>query len=116
VNGVENLNKRPPKPTLFVQADRKNSMHWRLFATLAETAGQTEVDPGIEGSATLREAFDALLEAHPELEAEVLDEDEQLYEHVRLLVDGTDPFTDEGWTTTVDPDAELALFPPVSGG
>jgi molybdopterin synthase sulfur carrier subunit len=91
-------------------------MHWRLFATLAETAGQSEVDPGIEGEATLREAFDALLEVHPELEAEVLNDDEQLYEHVRLLVDGDDPFTGEGWTTTVAPDAELALFPPVSGG
>ena len=92
-------------------------MQWRLFATLSETAGQSEVDPGIDGSATLREAFDALLEAHPELEAEVLDDEEVLYDHVRLLVDGSDPFqAADGWATTLDPDAELALFPPVSGG
>jgi molybdopterin synthase sulfur carrier subunit len=92
-------------------------MQWRLFATLSETAGQSEVDAGIDGSATLREAFDALLEAHPELEAEVLDDEEELYDHVRLLVDGSDPFqTADGWATTLDSDAELALFPPVSGG
>jgi molybdopterin synthase sulfur carrier subunit len=92
-------------------------MEWRLFATLAEAAGDDEVAVGIEGEATLREAFDALLESCPEVESEVLDEDEQLYDHVRLLVDGTDPFREgEGWETTVDDGAELALFPPVSGG
>ena len=91
-------------------------MHWRLFATLAETAGEREVTLEIDGSATLREAFDALLERHPELEAEVLDDDEELYDHVRLLVEGSDPVTEAGWATTVDDGTELALFPPVSGG
>jgi molybdopterin synthase sulfur carrier subunit len=92
-------------------------MDWRLFATLSEAAGSDTVAVDIEGTATLREAFDALLEAHPDLEADVLDEDEQLYEHVRLLVDGEDPFqTAEGWETVVDGESELALFPPVSGG
>ncbi|MFB6233675.1 MAG: ubiquitin-like small modifier protein 1 [Haloarculaceae archaeon] len=91
-------------------------MEWRLFATLAEAAGEDTVEVGPEDEATLREAFDALLEAHPDLEPEVLDEDEQLYSHVRLLVDGKDPFQAEGWATVVDGDSELALFPPVSGG
>jgi len=91
-------------------------MEWRLFATLAEAAGDDAVTLDMAGEATLREAFDALLEAHPALEPEILDEDEQLYDHVRLLVDGKDPFQGEGWTTVVDEDTELALFPPVSGG
>jgi molybdopterin synthase sulfur carrier subunit len=92
-------------------------MEWRLFATLAEAAGGDTVTVGIDGEATLREAFDALLEANPDLEPEVLDEDEQLYDHVRLLVDGEDPFRSaDGWETVVDEGTELALFPPVSGG
>jgi len=91
-------------------------MEWRLFATLAEAAGDSTVTVDIAGEATLREAFDALLEAYPDLEPEVLDEDEQLYDHVHVLVDGSDPFIEEGWTTVVDEDTELALFPPVSGG
>lgn len=92
-------------------------MEWRLFATLSETAGEDRVSLDIEGKATLREAFDALLETHPDLAAEVLDDDETLYDHVRLLVDGGDPFTEaDGWETTVDSESELALFPPVSGG
>jgi molybdopterin synthase sulfur carrier subunit len=91
-------------------------MEWRLFATLAEAAGDDTVDLDVEGEATLREAFDALLEAYPDLEPEVLDEDEQLYDHVRLLVEGRDPFQAEGWATVIDEGTELALFPPVSGG
>jgi molybdopterin synthase sulfur carrier subunit len=92
-------------------------MDWRLFATLSETAGSGTVAVDIGGEATLREAFDALLEAHPELEGELLDAEEQLYDHVRLLVDGEDPFrAGEGWETVVDAESELALFPPVSGG
>jgi molybdopterin synthase sulfur carrier subunit len=92
-------------------------MQWRLFATLRETVGKNEVALDVGEDATLREAFDALLEAHPEVKSEVLDEDGQLYEHVRLLVDGSDPFASaEGWATTIPADSELALFPPVSGG
>jgi len=92
-------------------------MHWRLFATLAETAGETAVtvDPG--GDATVGDALDALLAAHPDLKADVLDEDGALYDHVRLLHEGRDPFAEaEGLDTPVAEGDELALFPPVSGG
>lgn len=92
-------------------------MEWRLFATLAEAAGDTEVSVDVESEATLGDAFDALLASYPALEDEVLDEDGDLAEHVRLLHDGRDPFAEEaGFDTTVEADDELALFPPVSGG
>jgi len=92
-------------------------MHWRLFATLAETAGDTEVsvDPGTD--ATVGDALAALLAAHPDLEADVLDEDGDLSDHVRLLHEGVDPVTEgSGLDTPVAEGDELALFPPVSGG
>jgi molybdopterin synthase sulfur carrier subunit len=92
-------------------------MRWKLFATLAEAAGdrEVEVDPGAD--TTLGDAFDALLDAHPELEAEVLDSDGNLQDHVRLLCDGTDPFVEaDGFETPIEDETELALFPPVSGG
>ena len=92
-------------------------MHWRLFATLAEAAGDTEVAVDLEDGATVGDAFDALLSAHPALEEEVLDEKGDLYDHVRLLHDGADPFTEaEGFGTPLEEGDELALFPPVSGG
>ncbi len=95
-------------------------MEWKLFATLAETAGEREVsvvgDAGAETPSTVGEALDALLSAHPELEAAVY-EDGELADHVRLLHEGADPFREgEGLATPVEDGDELALFPPVSGG
>jgi molybdopterin synthase sulfur carrier subunit len=96
-------------------------MRWRLFATLAEAAGDTTVEAApvdaSEDPVTVRQALDNLLEAHPALADEVLDEDGDLAEHVRLLCNGTDVRTTaEGLDAPVEPDDELAMFPPVSGG
>lgn len=89
-------------------------MEWRLFADLAERAGarRVTVDPGEE--ATVSEALSALFEAHPELRERVLD-DGTVAPHLTILNDG-DPVGEDGLEERVDPEAELALFPPVSGG
>lgn len=93
-------------------------MHWKLFATLAETAGGNEIAVSVSAAEpTVRDAFDALLDRYPELETQVLDEDGGLQDHLRLLCDGEDPFRSaDGWETAVEEQTELALFPPVSGG
>jgi len=91
-------------------------MEWKLFANLAETAGRKDVTLDLDGDATVGDALEALFEHHPDLKSDVY-EDGELAEHIRLLVDGTDPFeTGDGYETSLDADAELALFPPVSGG
>lgn len=90
-------------------------MHWRLFATLSETAGENRVS--IEDADTVGDALDALLSTHPALEDEILAADDSLVDHVRLLHDGKDPFAaGDGLATPVSAGDELALFPPVSGG
>ena len=90
-------------------------MQWKLFANLAETTGRKEVEVG-EG-ATFRDAFDALLERHPELREEVVDEDGGIREHIRVLRNESNPFVaDEGFDTELEAGDTLALFPPVSGG
>lgn len=97
-------------------------MEWKLFATLAETADGNEVAVDGENVSTVGEALDALLAAEPALADQVLTEGSSVSEgavreHLRLLVDGRDPFREgDGLDESVDDDAELALFPPVSGG
>lgn len=91
-------------------------MEWKLFAHLRDTAGDQHVAVDVEAGATVGQALDALVSQRPEL-AEELFEDGELADHIRLLVDGEDPFVaGDGLETTVEPETELALFPPVSGG
>jgi molybdopterin synthase sulfur carrier subunit len=92
-------------------------MQWKLFANLAETAGRKEIDVDAGEATTVREALDALFERHPDLRSLVCTDEGNLQDHIRLLVDGADPFAEaDGYDTELDTDAELALFPPVSGG
>lgn len=92
-------------------------MEWRLFATMAEAAGAERVAVEVGEDATVGDALDALLSEAPAIEERLYDADGEIYDHVRLLVDGESPFASgEGLAEPVDPDAELALMPAVSGG
>lgn len=91
-------------------------MRWKLFADLADVAGDREVDVAVEGQATVGEALDALLEARPALRERVLDDSDELHSHLTVLRNGADVANEDGLATPVDADDELALLPPVSGG
>ncbi len=91
-------------------------MHWKLFATLAEAAGNRTIELDGGTDETVGDALDTLLNAHPDLSAEVLNDDGEVADHINLLVDGTAVTTLDGLDTPIDDDTELALFPPVSGG
>lgn len=87
-------------------------MEWRLFADLAERAGDRRVEVDTEGGASVGDALEELLSDRPALEDRVLDADGELLEHVNVLCNGEDVALD----ATVEAGDELALFPPVSGG
>jgi molybdopterin synthase sulfur carrier subunit len=92
-------------------------MEWRLFANLGEAAGSKRVEVEAGPGDTFGDAFEQLLAAHPELEAEVLDDDGELRDHIRVLRNDHNPFVkDDGFETELEAGDELALFPPVSGG
>lgn len=92
-------------------------MEWKLFANLAETAGEREVEVDVAPGETFRDALDELFAVHPELEEEILDEDGEIYDHIRVLRNGENPFVkQDGFDTELAEGDELALFPPVSGG
>ena len=92
-------------------------MEWRLFANLAEAAGTKRVAVEAGPGDTFGEAFEQLLEAHPKLREEVLDDDGEIRDHIRVLRNDHNPFVkDEGYETVLKEGDELALFPPVSGG
>lgn len=91
-------------------------MEWKLFADLAEHAGDKYVPVDVEPGDTVGDALDALLADRAALADRVLTDDGDLEEHVNVLRNGQDVDAEAGLATTLEADDELALFPPVSGG
>lgn len=92
-------------------------MYWKLFADLAEVAGDGEVtvDPAVD-EPTVADALGALIEARPSMEARIYTDDGELEPHLNLLKNGETVRDGAGLSTPVAEGDELALFPPVSGG
>jgi molybdopterin synthase sulfur carrier subunit len=91
-------------------------MQWKLFADLAEVAGDREIRVDAEPGATVGDALDELLDAHPALRDRVLDDDGDVADHINVLRNGENVRAGDGLETTLEAGDELALFPPVSGG
>ncbi|MDS0299515.1 MoaD/ThiS family protein [Halogeometricum sp. S1BR25-6] len=87
------------------------TVRWRLFADLAEVAGDRETTVTVADDATVEDALDALLDGRDGLRVRVFD-DGTLAEHVNLLCNGEAASLSD----SVSENDELALFPPVSGG
>ena len=91
-------------------------MHWKLFADLAEIAGDDEIAVDVEATEpTIADGLDALIKVAPELESRIYTDDGALEPHLNLLQNGA-AVGDQGIQTALEADDELALFPPVSGG
>mgnify|MGYP006271902123 CR=1 FL=1 len=92
-------------------------MHWKLFADLAEVAGDKEVAVDLAtAEPTVADALSALIEVRPALEPRIYTDDGEIEPHLNLLQNGVNVQADKGLATPVAEGDELALFPPVSGG
>ena len=92
-------------------------MDVKLFANLADIAGTRITTVSADEGATVFEVLEAVFEEHPDLTDEVITEDGDLRDHINILVDGSNVRHEpKGLETTVDPETEIAIFPPVSGG
>ncbi|MFC6716366.1 ubiquitin-like small modifier protein 1 [Natrialbaceae archaeon GCM10025810] len=93
------------------------TVQWKLFADLAERAGDRHVTVDVGAGDTVEDALEHLLEGRDELRDRVLDDDGELRSQINVLRNGANVLTEEeGLETELEADDELALFPPVSGG
>ena len=91
-------------------------MEWKLFADLAEIAGDRVITVDSEPGDTVGDALDMLLDGHPALRERVLDDNGDVADHINVLRNGRSVHYDDGLEATLVEGDELALFPPVSGG
>jgi sulfur-carrier protein len=89
----------------------------KFYATLRDAVGGRQAEFELPAGGTLRDLVSLMVERYPGLRTEILDPQGNLYSHIHIFVDGRDStFLDGSFDTVLEPDASIAVFPPVGGG
>jgi len=88
----------------------------RLYAGLREAAGQRDFEVDLPAGAVIGEMLKRLITLRPKLAGKLLDENGSVPRYVAVFVNGRDIRHLNGLETPVQPQDEIAIFPPVAGG
>lgn len=87
----------------------------RLFATFREAVGQKTITREFEDEVTVREVLTALENEFPDLEGQLLGE-EEIQPQLNVLKNGREVLHLDGLKEQLENGDRLSLFPPVAGG
>lgn len=88
----------------------------RLYAALRQVAGQRDFEVEVPGGAPIGELLKRLIALRPKLGQKILDENGSVRRYVAVFVNGRDIRHLRGLETPIQPEDEIAIFPPVAGG
>ena len=88
----------------------------RLYAGLREAAGQRDFEVDLPAGALIGELLRRLIALRPKLNGKILDESGHVRQYVAVFVNGRDIRHLNGVETPIQPQDEIAIFPPVAGG
>ena len=92
-------------------------MKIRFYATLRQVIGGSEVEVDLPEDATIRDMLEAIFLKYPAMKRELLDEQDELYQHVHIFVNGRDaPFLEGGLDAPLNRKDLVGVFPAVGGG
>jgi len=92
-------------------------MKVNFYATLRDVVGQKTVDIDIPANATVRQLVDKVVERYPLLRDKLLNQEDNLWGHVHVFINGRDaPFLDDEMQTVIKPEDTVSIFPAVGGG
>ena len=95
----------------------KSKMEVNFYATLRDVVGQKTVDIDIPENATIRQLVDTIVELYPLLREKLLNQENNLWGHVHVFINGRDaPFLDDEMGTVIKPEDTINIFPAVGGG
>ncbi len=88
-----------------------------LYATLRSIVGQKTVYLDAAPGATGRELVELLVQQHPALQVELLDENNEFHRHQKFFINGREAiYLENGMNTPIQADDKVDIFPPVGGG
>lgn len=92
-------------------------MKVKFYATLRKIVGAKTIDVSLEEGATVRDLIAEITRRYPALRPEMLDEQDNLYGHVHVFINGRDaPFLEAGLDSVISSGDEVGIFPAVGGG
>lgn len=92
-------------------------MKVRFYAMLRQITGQKMVEFPLPEGTTVRILVEAVVTRFPEMRKELLNENDDLYGHVHVIVNGRQsPFLDKAEDTVLSFDDKVDIFPAVGGG
>jgi molybdopterin synthase sulfur carrier subunit len=92
-------------------------MEVNFYATLREIVGQKTVDIEIPENATVRQLVDTIVECYPLMRDKLLNQENNLWGHVHVFINGRDaPFLDDELCTVIKVEDTISIFPAVGGG
>ncbi|MBI4929093.1 MAG: MoaD/ThiS family protein [Anaerolineae bacterium] len=92
-------------------------MKVNFFASLRTVVGAKTVLMDLKGADTVRTVMDRLFTLYPGLQARMMDQNDDLFPHVHVFVNGRDILTlPENMDMRLSPEDQVDIFPPVAGG
>ena len=92
-------------------------MRVNFYAMLRPVVGGKTVEVEFFDGMTLHQLLKQLTERFPPLRQKLFDENDHLYEHIHVFVNGRDSaFLADKLNTRIMPEDDINIFPPVGGG
>jgi molybdopterin synthase sulfur carrier subunit len=92
-------------------------MKINFYATLRQIVGQKTIELELPGQPTVWDVVELVIQRYPPLQAQLLDENGDLYQHVHVFIDGRDaPYLENGLETVLRGSEKIDIFPAVGGG
>jgi len=92
-------------------------MKVNFYATLRPIVGGKTVEVEFAEGITLRQILQQLITRFPPLRTELFDENDNLFGHVHVFLNGRDvAFLPDKLDTQLEPQDAVNIFPPVGGG
>jgi molybdopterin synthase sulfur carrier subunit len=92
-------------------------MKVNFYATLRQITGQKTVEFELPDGSTVRELVNIIIDSYPTMGRELLNEDDELWPHVHVFVNGRDArYLPSGSQAVLRPGDKVSIFPPVGGG
>jgi sulfur-carrier protein len=101
----------------YFQQSAEDQMKVNFYATLRSVVGAKAVEFPLADGSTVRDLLKEMIRCYPNLGPELLNEQDQLYQHVHIFMNGRDVMhLEQGLETPLAADEVLGVFPAVGGG